>query len=407
MRYIVRSLFILGLIIPTVASAQLEITEIMYDPEGSDSGREWIEIFNSSNEPVTIIGGTVNGSWRLFEESAKGVLSKRTFSFNGGPSITIPPLRYAIIANEVDKFVDDFPEFFGILMTSKMSLTNSEGRRLVIVNGTESNMSNVVTYAPVPEASGTGASLQRQLDGTWIPALPTPGEENSDNRYELSDGGDGEEVGSTSGKDEFLELESKWPFTDEIVYVNAGQNIRAFVGQEIEFSGEARLRGGDVPRRANFNWAFGDGKGDRGRDTTHSYRRQGEYNVVLTVEYSGRSFRDRIRVQVVDQDIISMGEVGDDFVEVVNSTDHNIDISGWGLESGEEKMTFALGTYLLPKNTVAIPFRTDPSKGLYLLDTNNKTIVSVAPTASMHRDDYAEILQRLADILANLRTQIT
>ena len=57
-----KKLIILLLIIPTV-SAQIEITEIMYDVPGSDAGREWIEIHNTGNT-------TDLTDWRFFESGS-------------------------------------------------------------------------------------------------------------------------------------------------------------------------------------------------------------------------------------------------------------------------------------------------------------------------------------------------
>src|SRR5580704_16125556 len=43
-----------------VAHAQIVITEIMYDPSGSDVGAEWIEIYNASNSPIDLTKWKVN-----------------------------------------------------------------------------------------------------------------------------------------------------------------------------------------------------------------------------------------------------------------------------------------------------------------------------------------------------------
>ncbi|MCR4281332.1 MAG: lamin tail domain-containing protein, partial [Candidatus Kaiserbacteria bacterium] len=42
-------------LLPFTASAQVVISEIMYDLEtGSDSGREWVEVFNSGGSSVNL-----------------------------------------------------------------------------------------------------------------------------------------------------------------------------------------------------------------------------------------------------------------------------------------------------------------------------------------------------------------
>jgi len=53
-------LFLL-LIFPGGLYSQVVITEVMYDLEGSDSGREWVEIVNLSSQTLDI------SLWKFFE----------------------------------------------------------------------------------------------------------------------------------------------------------------------------------------------------------------------------------------------------------------------------------------------------------------------------------------------------
>jgi hypothetical protein len=39
---------------PSIVCAQMVITEVMYDVEGTDSGREWIEIQNIGTENIDL-----------------------------------------------------------------------------------------------------------------------------------------------------------------------------------------------------------------------------------------------------------------------------------------------------------------------------------------------------------------
>ena len=52
----------LGLVIlasASAASAGVGITEFINNPEGEDSGREWIEMFNYGPDPITMNGWTI------------------------------------------------------------------------------------------------------------------------------------------------------------------------------------------------------------------------------------------------------------------------------------------------------------------------------------------------------------
>lgn len=408
MKYTFSILVMLCLVSPISVFAQFEITEIMYDPEGSDAGREWIEILNTSGSPITITGGTVKDSWRLFEESASGNLSKRTFYFGEDVgSITVPAHSYMVVANEPNEFLVDFPNFNGVLVRSRISLTNSEGRKLVLVDGGGSERSDKVLYEPEPGASNTGASLQRQVGGDWIAGLPTPGEPNTTVPFEVEEKNDSSGNASVS-KDEFSNLESAWPFNDGVVYVNAGENRRVFVGQEVKFAGEARFRNGDEPRRAKFSWAFGDGRGDKGRDTKHSYKKSGTYSVVLTVEDEGKVFRDRIKIQVIDREVISLGEVESEQVEVVNSTDYEIELTGWSIEGGEKSMKLATGTHILPKSTIYVPYETGLASAVRLTDSSGKLASEVVLKnfpANLSKDSE-EIVKKIIEVLLQIQRNI-
>ena len=52
------------------AYANLEITEIMYNPKGDDANREWIELYNNGDESVTIISGKTDSAWRFDDGSS-------------------------------------------------------------------------------------------------------------------------------------------------------------------------------------------------------------------------------------------------------------------------------------------------------------------------------------------------
>src|SRR3989338_825587 len=110
------SLFVVAsaLFLPVCASAQVVISEIMYDLEGSDANREWIEIYNSGSSVVNIT------EWRLFEGDSNHVLT-------AVGSETLATGGYAVIADDPEKFREDWPSFSGRLFDSSFSLSNTGG----------------------------------------------------------------------------------------------------------------------------------------------------------------------------------------------------------------------------------------------------------------------------------------
>ncbi len=149
-------------ILPVIASAQVVISEIMYDPDGLDSGREWIEVTNTGENPVDISG------WKFRENSINHSLNviSGVSVLSGGQS--------AIIADNANTFISENPTFSGNLFDSSFSLSNS-GERLSVLNNSLEEV-DYVNYLSDWGASGTDESLHYETNfGGWLVDLPNPG----------------------------------------------------------------------------------------------------------------------------------------------------------------------------------------------------------------------------------------
>ncbi len=144
------------------ALAALEISEIMYDLPGSDQGREWIEVFNSSAEPVD------PAKLKFFEADTNHKLT-----FIEG-SANLQPGGYAVIVSDPVKFKADWPAFSGTIFDSTFSLSNA-GEMLAIKN--EDQILDQYSYSSSLGAGGDGNSIGK-IAGRWVINLPTPGAEN-------------------------------------------------------------------------------------------------------------------------------------------------------------------------------------------------------------------------------------
>ena len=106
------------LIYPPFAFASVSITEIMYDPKDSDTDREWIEVYND--------GADIDLSQYKFSE---GGTNHSLIVSQGGT--TLKNDDYAVIADNPQKFLIDFPTYTGIIFDSSFSLNNT-GETLII-----------------------------------------------------------------------------------------------------------------------------------------------------------------------------------------------------------------------------------------------------------------------------------
>jgi len=179
------------------ADLPLVISEIMYDLDGSDSGREWIEIMNTGTSSVSL------ATLKLDEGLSHHTVLGEGQLIGGG---------YAVIADDPEKFIIDNPTYSGVLLNSSFSLSNG-GEPLVLKNDTLT-LDNV-NYQSEWGANGNGKSLQ-YVENAWYEATPTPGAENkkdeaevvfdvgvvSANHILLSE----IQVGGDGADDEFIEL---------------------------------------------------------------------------------------------------------------------------------------------------------------------------------------------------------
>ncbi len=143
--------------------ANFEITEIMYDLDGTDSNREWIEVKNigDKNEDLS--------KWYLFSDNTKHALIPQTESI-------IESGRYAVIAQNVPQFKNDWPNFTGLIFDSSWTSFNNNGE-IISLKDPKLNVVSSISYTSSLGGAGDGDSLQK-INDTWVGSKPTPGVEN-------------------------------------------------------------------------------------------------------------------------------------------------------------------------------------------------------------------------------------
>ncbi len=363
-------------------SAQVEITEVMYDLEGGDSGREWIEIYNAGGDSVDI------PAWRFFEADTNHKL--KVISGDG----ILSAGEYAVIVSDDTKFYIDNSTFSGDVFDSSFSLHNT-GEEL-IMKDVELNNIDSVTYSSELGASGDGNSLQK-VNGSWCAGVPTLGIEN----ITVCDTGIGD---LPDEEEDNTETEVNTNFSNGSVYepavepkITAYAGARekvALVGARVIFNGAVYTAEGDEIMGARYIWNFGDGSNGRSQKIEHTYYYPGEYIVVLDVASGIYAAMDRVKVIVSPADIVisEIGNEKDFFVEVANNTKYELDISGWKIRAGEEIFVFPKGTYIFPKKSVRIAPNTTQfsfSKKVSLLYQND-AIVHVYQEHQEEKDSMIE-----------------
>ncbi len=142
----------------------LRINEIMYDASGSDSQKEWIEIYNAG-EMVNLEDCKIL-DWQSDKESSHNL-------YYLSPTSSLGANDFAIVLNDKDPslFLAQYPEFKSLLFRANFSLPNTTQK--VSLRCNDSPISEK-TYMAEEGASGNGNSLQYFEQG-WLESLPTPG----------------------------------------------------------------------------------------------------------------------------------------------------------------------------------------------------------------------------------------
>ncbi len=322
--------FIGFVVLPSYTHASVQITEIMYDVSGSDTGREWIEITNTGTSAVDVSG------FKFFEAN-----TNHSLTLTAGSSV-LQPGTSALIINDITKFALDWPTFVGTLLKSSFSLSNT-GETLILKDGTLA-VQDTATYDSSMGADDNGDSLHRS-SVTFVPAIPSPGiysqgsgqpSSQTNNSVIASQSTSTLQVLQTSGSISLSSITANI-VTDTVVMVGGGS---FFYGQAFGIKG--------LPvQNARFLWNFGDGTTAEGQTILHAYSYPGKYVVLLDVGYEFSAGSDRVVVNAVPAQVLLIAEA-DNSLTIFNMSKIDMDIGLWSLSCG------ANSTFVIPKDTMVL-----------------------------------------------------
>ena len=326
---LVSMLFVYGIL----RAEALVISEIMYDPQGTNDGRHWIEVFNDTGDPVDLT------TWKFFEANVNhGIVL-----FQGGP--TLPAGSYAVIADNPVKFKADY-EYAGILYDSSFSLSTG-GEALSLKETKTSDPAYTVDYSQYVSVGGDNdGSTLSFIASEWVRGKATPGAENTTEEKIV----EAETSPSATGAQLTIAQMSP-PAPDVVLYLPTSKI--AVAGAETEFKVSGGTRSGKAIDDLRYTWAFGDGGRGTGSSTHHTYAYTGRY--IAQVEGVNNSVIGigRITVKVVPPDVsiedVGQGRYGT-YVDVKNPNAYELDVSGWALSLDGAVYPFPHNT-VIPANT--------------------------------------------------------
>ncbi|MFW0838186.1 MAG: lamin tail domain-containing protein [Candidatus Komeilibacteria bacterium] len=136
------------IVLAATAENDIIFSEIMYDVSGGDSGREWVEIYNSSDQVIDI-----TEQWRFWDGSSHLLNTE---------IISLAPQQAAIIVDDPEAWRLDYPDYDGLLLDSVINLRNDgEELKLSFDSGETWSISTIYDNQL---AAGDGYSLVWQND---------------------------------------------------------------------------------------------------------------------------------------------------------------------------------------------------------------------------------------------------
>jgi hypothetical protein len=340
------------LFFPLLVSAKIIINEIMYDPEGTDTGREWIEVFNSGESDIDLT------AYKLLESN----VNHKITNYNETPTAILKAGQFAIIADNSEKFLIDFPGFAGLLFDSAFSLNNT-GEVLVMIDPI-GNIDNNFEYSADLGAGNNSNSLQRADNGFWIEAKPTVGaankqesetptndsgsDSNTSNSTSTDSGTSSGSVSTHSGQNTLTKYVEK-----SQLEIGLGRDRTVSVNTPIEFKAVY-----NTDKKPRFLWNFGDGAVDKGEKTENTYKHTGNYNVVLNAFLNGYQATSRIKVKVITISVENLSITSGKNVDIVlkNKTNLEVNLGGFTIKYGQKYFDIPPDTIIDANSEIIIPF---------------------------------------------------
>ena len=380
---------------PLSLFAQVQISEIAWMGTEESHFCNWIELYNTSNNPVDI------GDWSI---QIGDIV--REFSQGEAVSTVIPAQSYYVIKRTTNTCPDPIPGVAGLLLAfgnlpnagTTLRLRRPDGSDADVVVGGEN-------WQLVGGDNTTKDTAQRTSSG-WITASPTPGQANATTPSESA-----EVTGlqsSVSSSQRFVSATSLRTTTE---LIDTGDMSVQIIGPEIIQVGqmvlfEAKILGvGDgIKNSLTYKWNFGDFHADSGQEkVTHIFNRPGVYLVAVEAVHNTRKAKTYHEITVVPVRV-SMTYTEDGDLLLHNDTDYDINLSGYTL-SGIVTLEVPDNTYVLARQTVRVPVelhdRYEPT--LVILYDKNGNIVASQKT--VYTESFVELEATPLSTTENMQQQ--
>ncbi len=325
-------------------SAGLLFSEIMFDPVGVDTGREWVRLSKVSDGDLDL------KDILLLEEGVKHKIATATSSL-GIVYQKIPAGKDIVIADNPQKFILEYPEFDGAVFDSVFSLKNSGENLSLLFKG------EVVDdfTAPAPFLESGDGKVWARSNGIWtlgssalVPLV------NSQPEGQIAATTTNYGVSAESEHSEWIE-----PDQPQIKVSGSFTKIQT-AGVEGNFQALAFGKEGEMKSGVRYYWNFGNGETAEGEKVLHTYLFPGKFAVSVTAVSDRISATDYKSIDIFEPKIeiasLVPGKTG--WLELRNLESRFVELSGFIILTAQngQKVSFSLPskTFLAPNGHARI-----------------------------------------------------
>lgn len=352
--------------------ADIRISEIFYDAEGSDEGLEWVEIYNAGEEFVDIT------QWHFFENDVHHGIGPDVYS-------ELAPGEYALLVKDpslslVSSSIKQFKSSFSL---------NNTGEDLAI-SDPDKNIIFEVSYNKDNGAAGNGLSLHVGDSGDISEAKISPGSGDLLNSSSSSD---------SSSKADSNNFKDKKDASFQPYYtMNVNIEGSFLAGSLLEISFPVlyfKSRSHSVGKLKGY-WRvnFGDGKFEDFSEKKIFYYRYaypGDYIISAKYYSSDLAYKNdkvlaetELKVSLADQYDLSLFYYRGG-VSIKNSSSERIWLRGWVLRQDGNEFIFSDASYINPHSELRLP----PNRTGFAPDYLKSTILLSDAGSFIAMSDYS------------------
>lgn len=353
------------------ASGGVLVNEIAWMGNSASANAEWIELYNNSDEEVSLDG------WIL-----KAIDGAPTINLVG----TLSARGYFLLERTSDETV---PGISASQIYSGSLGNTGEHLELINNNGEIVDSLDFVEGWPAGDNT-TKESMQRNASG-WITAPGTPGVVNStveaENVETVTNGS------SSTSSTNLASTDKKASSTSEsIVLIDPDPKYTAkietpdygVVGSLLPIKASVVVDKKKDLVTGRFEWYLGDGTVYRyykNTDMNHAYEYPGDYQIVL--EYYSNSMKDKPdsihkkNISIIPDDIGITGITEQGGIIITNDSTREIDLEKWTLQVADRKIVLHRYTVVRKGKTLTLP---KSMHGLEIGDLDSVELISPVGT---------------------------